>query len=117
MGAGDWNLRLRGAHSNREVVALARDFIAQWTPAEIAEFPESCRPGTLKSADDLAYYAYVLAKEERRPAPCDPKLTIVATFFAAASLRMSEIAAVSAEPRIQVFLAEVGDASLKNSSR
>ena len=104
MGAGDWNLRLRGAHSNREVIALAREFIAQWTPTEIADLPESCRPGRLKSADDLAYYAFVLAREERKSATYNPRLTTVASFFAAASLRLSEIAAISTEPRIKLFL-------------
>ena len=103
MGVGDWNLRLRGAHSNREVIALARDFIAQWTPTEIADLPESCRPGHLTSADDLAYYAYELATEERRSAAYIPRLTTLASFFAAASLRLSEIAAVSTEPRITLF--------------
>ena len=104
MGVGDWNLRLRGAHSNREVIALARDFIAQWTPAEIAELPESCRPGQLKSAEDLAYYAFALAKEERKSAACTPRLTTLASFFACASLRLSEIAAISTQPEIRLFV-------------
>ena len=104
MGAGDWNLRLRGAHSNREVIALAREFIAQWTPAEIADLPESCRPWTMHGADDLAYYAFVLAKEERKSATYNPRLATLAGFFAAASLRLSEIAAISTEPRVKLFL-------------
>ena len=106
MGAGDWNLRLRGAYSNREVISLARDFIAQWTPAEIADLPESCRPGQLKGADDLAYYAFALAKEERKSAAYTPRLATFASFFAAASLRLSEIAAISSQPRIELFLSK-----------
>jgi len=81
MGVGDWNLRLKGAHSNREVIDLARDFIAQWTPAEIAELPESCRPGQMKGAEDLAYYAFALAKEERKSAACTSRLTTLASFL------------------------------------
>ena len=104
MSAGDWNLRLRGAYSNREVIALARDFIAQWTPAEIADLPDSCRPGQLKCADDIAYYAFVLCKEDRKSAEYNPRLTTIASYFAAASLRLSEIAAISSEPRIEVFV-------------
>ena len=104
MGASDWHLRLRGMHSSGEVVSLAREFIAQWTPTELADLPEMCRPHRLHDPDDLSLYAFILAREERKPGPCNARLSTFAEFFAAVSTRLSEIAAIATEPRLKVFL-------------
>ena len=40
-----WQDRLNSAASEAEVVATARDFIAQFAPDEIHALPEPCRPG------------------------------------------------------------------------
>ena len=105
MSAGDWNLRLSGAHSTGEVVALSREFIAQWTPAELAHLPEACRPhpSRVTDADDIALYAFLLVRADRKVGQYNPRLTTFAAFFTAGSARLAEIAAAATEPRIRLF--------------
>lgn len=36
-----------------EVVAVARDYLATWTPKDLAKLPIECRPGRVKSPGDI----------------------------------------------------------------
>lgn len=94
----DWQLRLGDANSTEEVLWVARDFLAQWTPEQIAELPEHCRPGRLADADDIASYALSLVKHQ-----CDGEswqvaapIQEMASFFIAAATRVSQIMSFAA---------------------
>jgi hypothetical protein len=104
MGTADWNLRLKVARSNEHVFSLACDFVAQWSPEELSELPESCRPHRLRDSEDLALYALTLAWEDRRPSLCNARLTSFAAFFAAASIRISEIVTLGGAPKAKLFV-------------
>ena len=59
--ADDWrNLILESAHED-EVLALVREHIARWSPAEIARLPCDCRPGRIRDAEDVSRWAFTLA--------------------------------------------------------
>jgi hypothetical protein len=86
----DWENRLGAATTEPEVVALAKDFLASFTPGEIARLPESCRPRKLFDADDVTNYAFELAWRN-----CEDGGVIerFARFFSQASRRLSQILA------------------------
>ncbi len=48
-----WYHLIDNATSTPEVVGVARDYIASWTPREIGLLPERCRPGKLRDAYDI----------------------------------------------------------------
>ena len=53
--------RLRNAASERDVVALAREYLGEWLPEEIGRLPPECRPVKLLDGDDLSNLAVDLA--------------------------------------------------------
>lgn len=48
-----WSGQLDAAKSVSEVVALTRDYFAQWSPEEIALLPGPCRPSRFRDAVDV----------------------------------------------------------------
>ena len=48
-----WLHQLERATTLDEVVAIARDYLATWTPEEIARLPRDCRPGRLREPEDV----------------------------------------------------------------
>jgi hypothetical protein len=60
-----WQERLQHAGSGEEVVAMAREFMAQFTPYEIHSLPGPCKPpAKIVDALDVASYAYALVRHE-----------------------------------------------------
>ncbi len=91
-----WQDRLDSAASEADVVAAAREFLAQFNPQEIYSLPPPCRPEKLVDASDVTSYAFVLVRHgsclEAQPAALLQK---IAAFFSNASTRLSEIMARS----------------------
>ena len=89
-----WQDRLNSACSEAEVVAVAKDFIAQFAPDEIHELPAACRPGKFFDANDITGYAFALIRHncqgEERVSVLVHKLV---AFFSEASIRLSKIMA------------------------
>ena len=85
-----WQSRLDKASDERDVVSIAREFMAQFTPREIGSIPEECRPGKIVDAGDVTSCAFDLAKHSSHG---DGESTIskVSAFFASASTRLSQI--------------------------
>jgi hypothetical protein len=48
-----WFQLLDDAATTAEVVGIARDYFAAWTPQEVARLPRACRPGKLRDESDL----------------------------------------------------------------
>lgn len=94
-----WQNRLDAATSEAEVVGVARDFLATFSPYELARLPEGCRPRKLVDGNDVAAYALILVKSN-----CDDGigtarcLQMLSTFFSRASERISAVMA-SAEKK------------------
>src|SRR5258707_14105703 len=58
-----WHKEVRGARSWQELLALARDFVAQLSPEEVATLPPTCREIRIKGSDDLYLWHERLAEE------------------------------------------------------
>lgn len=48
-----WFRQMEGSRSESEVVAIARDYFAMWTPEEIGILPPAIRPPHIRDATDL----------------------------------------------------------------
>src|SRR5258706_13211134 len=54
--------RLAQARSEREIVRIVRDYVSEWTPADLSKLPAPCRPPKINDGIDICGFAYVLAK-------------------------------------------------------
>ena len=87
-----WQERVHAAATEAEVLHLARNFLAQFSPIEIAQLPEACRPRTLTDGNAITEYAFDLVRHR-----CDDGLGAdyalhrLAAFFSGATARLSQI--------------------------
>jgi hypothetical protein len=88
-----WHMVLDCATTPEEVISVARDFVASFTPYEVEFLPPECRPHKIVDAKDVSEYAFELTR-----ASCDEKgegATIAAkfkAFFADAAERLAKLA-------------------------
>lgn len=75
-----------------EVVQVAREFLAQLEPWEIARLPLECQPRKLLTAADISDYAFDLVGYARDHDSSTPLLVRLSTFFSHASIRLSQLA-------------------------
>ncbi len=91
-----WQDRLDSASTEGDVVNVAKDYVAQFSPQEIESLPELCRPGKFFVANDIADYAFLLFRNH-----CEDKVETAALvdklsgFFSNATIRLSQIMAHS----------------------
>ena len=103
----EWDTRLKEAHTNEDVLWVVRDFLSHWTPQQLSELPEGCRPGRIEDPDDVAEYALILVwKRCHSDFFPVPRLHAMTSFFAAASQRLSQIAAFTAHFRSTLSTAD-----------
>ena len=88
-----WQKAIAAATRKNDVADVAREFLATWTPEQIAALPPDCRPGDMSEAEDVANYAFTLVSKQCGVEDAPPALNAMASFFAAASMRLSEITA------------------------
>lgn len=89
-----WHGRLNQAIFAEDVVAIVRDHVAGWTPADLAHLPQSLRPGKFVDADDVTEFALVLAQAQIGLEGGDEvAVHRLATFFGDASQRLAQILA------------------------
>ena len=87
-----WHGRLSEAGCVEDVVAIARDYLALWSPEEIAQIPDELRPGKLVDADDVSGYALALVQAQMgRGTPGEAVVHKIGNFFGSASLRLSQL--------------------------
>ena len=90
--AMSWQMVLDAAQSEQELVQVARDFLASFTPHEIELLPVECRPHKLVDGEDVAAYSYDLTLH--RWDDDDAAVAVIqsfARFFADASERLAQI--------------------------
>ena len=80
--------------SDQAVVNLASQYLAAWTPAELAAIPGCCRPGAVRDVEDLADIAYALTRARIESSAVNSRLDEMELFFAQACARVSELEAV-----------------------
>jgi hypothetical protein len=89
-----WYRQLDNAKSSLEVVAVARDFMAGWSPRDIARLPDACRPGKLRDASDIEHLHALLVDEYRGTRASGEELMSLqelTSFFVRASMRIAEL--------------------------
>lgn len=93
-----WYRLLDSARTPLEVVAIARDYLATWTPEEIARLPVAVRPKKLRDERDVEDLHSALVEEYRDTVATGLALDALqrlTTFMVRATIRISELA----EPR------------------
>jgi hypothetical protein len=89
---GTWQHRLATAHSEAQLLAVARAFLSQLSADERASLPEPCRPpATLRHADDISVYAFELVRRECMQSEFPELGRRLARFFSFASARLAKI--------------------------
>jgi hypothetical protein len=58
----NWQGRLHGARSEEEVVDIVRDFVAMFSPRDLADVPSRLWPAKMRDARDVTDYAYRLVR-------------------------------------------------------
>ncbi len=95
----DWRRHFIAADTEHEVVSLAREHVASWQPAEIANLPPECRPGRIRDSDDISQSAYELARAHcslRYEGEQDLLVMRLLAFMSEAAIRMAEVKALEA---------------------
>jgi hypothetical protein len=86
--------QLDEAKTVAEVVAIARDYLASWTPGEIAQLPVDCRPTRIRDESDVTALHACLADEYRATRASGDALTrlqLLTSFMVRTVVRMAEI--------------------------
>lgn len=87
-----WQERLDAAHASVDVVATTRDFLALFTPYELAAIPEHCRPPANVHEDEIADLAYQLVQCEASVQGEAAELVHkLARFFSHAATRLGQL--------------------------
>jgi hypothetical protein len=90
-----WFDQLEEATTVAGAVAVARDYIAMWSPQEIALLPPAVRPGRLRDEADIAELHERLVDEYRTTRASGEQLSALQRlmgFFARASVRIAQLA-------------------------
>lgn len=87
-----WHGRLGEAETADEVVAIARDYLALWSPEELASISPDLRPAKLVDTDDVSSYALALVQAQMgRGTPGEAVVHKLGNFFGSASLRITQL--------------------------
>jgi hypothetical protein len=90
-----WFAQIDRSKSVTEVLSVARDYLATWTPPELALLPERCRPARLRDAEDVESLHSTLVEEYRVTRVSGMELELLqrlTSFIVRASIRLSELA-------------------------
>ena len=89
-----WQERLDAAREGAEVADAARDFIALFTPYELAAIPEHCRPPANVHQDEIPAIAYNLVLcESTVEGEAVELIHKLARFFSHAATRLGQVQA------------------------
>ena len=92
----DWRGVIRSAASEEELVAITRDYLACWSPEEIARLPIECRPGRVRDGQDIGRWAFELTSSHLGgavPPEDEPLLLKIMLFVSEAGERLAKLKA------------------------
>ena len=96
-----WFQQIDAAKTPFEVVNITRDYLATWTPDELARLPVQCRPGRIKDEQDIDQLHVFLVEEYGRGRLSDDALSAlqrITSFIVRASVRIAQLAGEEALP-------------------
>ena len=89
-----WHERIEACEDAEELLGVAREFLADWEPDELAHIPSHARPTRIKGADDLAYWHQRLVDCYVTSGACgegSEEVRSLLHFFATASQKAAEL--------------------------
>lgn len=95
-----WHERIAAAGSERDLVTATREWLVGWTPRELGQLPEDCRPGRIVDGEDINRWAlhFTHAHLERRMSPeLERLIAPMHAFFVQAATRLGEVARADSE--------------------
>ena len=89
-----WFRQLNSARSVVELIKVVREFLATWSPTDLARLPEHCRPDRMKTEQDLEDLHTRLVETFRTSAATGEDLAMLqrmTSFVVRAAVRLSEL--------------------------
>jgi len=96
-----WVHVIEASPTEHDVVLAVREYLALWSPEELARLPAECRPGKITDGDDITDLAYRLSRThlEFAGSPDDNKLLErMMSFVGHAGSHVSRICAMLPQP-------------------
>jgi hypothetical protein len=96
-----WFQQLDAAKTPFEVVNITRDYLATWTPDELARLPAPCRPGRIRDEQDIEQLHVRLVEEYGLSRLNDEALSALqrmTSFVVRASVRIAQLQGEEASP-------------------
>lgn len=100
---GGWSDLTQRSTSEEELVQVMRDYVATWSPEELARLPIECRPGRIRDGEDIAQWAFELASSHCAntcKAEDEPILAKMLVFVTQASMRLAQLKATAPGPEM-----------------
>jgi len=105
MNAMAWQQRIEAARTEQEVLEVTREFLATFTPRELATLPRACDPPLkLVDRDDISGYAFDLVRHRCKLVEENELVHRLSGFFTNASIRLTHIASRRFIERGQIVL-------------
>jgi len=95
-----WHRDLENARTAGEILQVTRDFLATFSPAELACLPEAHRPQAVRGPDDIRDWSRRLTEEYWRQRAAGGELGAMQemwSFFLRASIQLARIDAATRE--------------------
>jgi hypothetical protein len=87
-----WADLLAGATTPGEVISVVRDFMATWTPQELASLPADCQPPSkFGLPEDIVLYTFMLVDHEMKERERDAGVLRMSAFFSEATRRITQL--------------------------
>jgi hypothetical protein len=89
-----WRVELQAAATDKDVLNVARDYVALLAGENMDDLPRDLRPGPLAHCEEISEWALKLVQASLSLGPNEAgvaRLRDIGDFFAAASARLSEI--------------------------
>lgn len=87
---------LSTAESVEDIVRVTGEYLSSWSSEDLASLPVTCRPGGVKTYEDIEFWADRLKDESERAVlffEDEHKLDRLTTHFLIASVRLRQVAA------------------------
>lgn len=99
-----WRSHIKNTQDEAQLLALVRDYLAEWTPLEREQLPAAAWPARITSKKELAQWAFRLGELHAEftggPPQTLARLQDMLLFFTHASVRMAQLShAPAAETR------------------
>jgi len=94
-----WAELLATALTPEEVLDITRDFIASWTPYELAALPSPCQPPEgFRAPEEIVLYAFTLVQYHCGPGASDEGVFRMATYFSHAAQQVAVVMSNTPRP-------------------